>query len=80
MNVSSVSITALQISQDASKLIMGNSVGSFFCWESNGVKVINKEIKLNESLNGHSLRGNVQGSISSSQYMNYGSTDEFNPM
>ena len=80
MNVSSVSITALQISQDATKLIMGNSVGSFFFWESNGAKVVNKEIKLSESQGGQSLRGNVQGSISSSQYMSYGSTEEFNPM
>ena len=59
---------------------MGNSVGSFFLWESKGTKVINKEIKLNESQGGQSLRGNVQGSINSSQYISYGSTDEFNPM
>lgn len=62
-----VSITSLEIAHDASMLIMGNSAGVFSFWESEGVKAL----------------GSMDGGSSSNKsptQVNYGTTDDFNPM
>ena len=64
-----VSITSLEIANDASMLIMGNSAGVFSFWESEGAKAIS----------GADEKSQPSSNKSPTQ-VNYGTTNDFNPM